>query len=325
MEVELPDGRIAEFPDDMTREQINAVLQKQFPPEPDAQSYPDQWLRGSPQRQLEMQRIRAQEQSGEITTPEAVFQKIGEGFGNVQDVVGRGMGDVVGGAYGFLPQNTRESIESRLAPIGEALLPVAQGIGDVYGDIKEAQPRLMENVEAGANIGMGVAPLIGRSKQIGESVARSGQAIGQKFLPKPQDLSAEDLKRKAGELYQYADERGGVLRPQITNSFVNDVMKEIPQTEMGKAVIGETPVSKLIERINVLRDKPMTLQAAQEIDEALGELAYGNMNSVTGQLDKQGLKFLNIQSKFRNAIENAPESMVIGGKEGFDVLKDAGS
>lgn len=31
MEVELPDGRIAEFPDDMPHEKISAVLQKQFP------------------------------------------------------------------------------------------------------------------------------------------------------------------------------------------------------------------------------------------------------------------------------------------------------
>ena len=32
IEVELPDGSIAEFPDDMPQEQITAVLQKQFPP-----------------------------------------------------------------------------------------------------------------------------------------------------------------------------------------------------------------------------------------------------------------------------------------------------
>lgn len=32
MDVELPDGRTAEFPDDMPHEQINAVLAKQFPP-----------------------------------------------------------------------------------------------------------------------------------------------------------------------------------------------------------------------------------------------------------------------------------------------------
>jgi hypothetical protein len=102
-----------------------------------------------------------------------------------------------------------------------------------------------------------------------------------------------------------------------------DVYKELPQTELGQIVTGENTATGLAKRLQSAMDKPMSLQAAQEIDEALGDFAYSSINPVTGQVDKQGMKFLNMQSKFRNAVENASDDMVIGGKEGYETLKDA--
>ena len=323
IEVELPDGTIAEFPDNMSQEEISNVLRQQYSIQPARQSYLTQIIEGSPKRQAEFQRIEEQVRSGEISVPEYILQGLGEGAGNIQDVAGRAVGDVVGGAYGLLPEQARGYIEQKAAPLGQAVLPYLQQIGDFYSDLKQEYPRTMENVEAVTNIGTLAAPMFARKQQITGGIERSGQAIKQKFLPKPKDLSAEDLKATASQLYKKADEVGGILKPDVTNKFVDDVLSELPQTKMGKAVIGETPVTKLTQRIQNLRNQPMTLQAAQEIDEALGDLAYSNMNAVTGQIDKQGIKFLNIQNKFRDAIENAPESMVVGGKEGFDALKDA--
>lgn len=321
-EIVLNDGRILTLTGNETPDQINTLKQKlSMMQQP--QTYMEQIREGSPQRQQELARIRQQFQAGEITAPEYAFQKFGEAAGNVGDIVGRGIGDVVGGAYGMLPQDVRSGIEQRAQPYIQDIAQVAQRAGDVYGEVKETFPRAMENVEAAANIATLGIPAGIRSKQLAGSLTRTGKATAQKLLPNPKTLSSDDLKATSSALFRQADEKGGVLKPQITNEFVRDVSRELPQTQIGQTVIGETPVARLVDRIQSIKDQPMTLQAAQEIDEALGELAYGSMNPATGQIDKQGRKFLNIQSKFRNAIENAPEQMVVGGKEGFESLKDA--
>lgn len=322
MQVRLPDGSIGQFPDDMSEQEIESVLQRQFPPAGE-QGYIEQLTKGSPQRQSEMKRISSQYRSGDITTPEYVLQNLGEAAGNIGDVVGRGIGDVVGGAYGLLPQSTRESVAGYVEPAGQALAPVAQTIGDVYGKAKEEAPRLMENIEAGTNIALLGLPASQRAKQIGGAVGRAGEATIKKFLPSPKSLSSQDLKLISSEMYQKADNLGGVFKPEITNKFVKDVYKELPQTELGQIVAGENSATALARRLEGAMDKPMTLQAAKEIDEALGDLAYGSLNPATGQVDSLGKKFLDIQGKFRSAIESASDDMVVGGKGGYDALKDA--
>jgi hypothetical protein len=322
IEVQLPDGSIGEFPDGMSDGEIQSVLQKQFPPTGE-QGYIEQISKGSPQRQSEMRRISSQFEQGEISAPEYALQNFGEAAGNIGDVAGRGIGDAFGLIGKAIPQSAKDTISQYTQPIGQAIAPIIQKTGEFYGDVKQAYPRAIENVEAGANIALLGAGGLPRRAAIQATTERAGKSIGQKFLPKPKELSADDLKQTAQSLYKIADEKGGVLKPEITNKFVTDVYKELPQTEIGQAVMGETPATKLTQRLQSVIDKPMSLNAAQEVDEALGDLAYKSINPVTGELDKEGYKFLNMQSKFRDAIEKADESMVVGGKDGFNTLNDA--
>lgn len=324
IEVELPDGRIAEFPETMQPAEIQKILAEQFPSEQVNQSYAQEIMQGSPMRQQEALRIEDQYQQGNLTIPEVFVQKTGEIAGRVGDITGRAIGDVVGGAYGLLPEDFRESVSERLQPIGSAIAPALQTTGELYGQVKEKFPRAVENIEGAANIALFGAPALNRSKQIMGGVERGGKAIGQKFLPNPKELDAESLKATASELFNLADEKGGVLKPEITNKFIQDISEEIPQTQLGKIVAGgDSPVSSLIDRVQNIQNQPMSLKAAQEIDEILGDLAYSNVNPATGAVNKEGMKFLNIQSKFRNVIEEASEASVVGGKDGFKALKDA--
>jgi hypothetical protein len=90
-------------------------------------------------------------------------------------------------------------------------------MGEGYGQVKQAAPRLMENVEAGTNIALLGAGGIGRTKQISGTVERGGTGIVQKFLPSPKKLTSDELRTTASELYQKADELGGVFKPEVTN------------------------------------------------------------------------------------------------------------
>jgi hypothetical protein len=133
--------------------------------------------------------------------------------------------------------------------------------------------------------------------------------------------TAQEAKAVAGAYYSIAEKSGGELTPQFTNKFIDNISSELPQTEAGRAVAGQGEVASLVDRIKGLRDKPMTLQAAQEVDEGIGNLIDREFG-VRG-LSKEGKRLADIQSNFRNQIENAGPGDISGGSQGFDALGPA--
>lgn len=132
--------------------------------------------------------------------------------------------------------------------------------------------------------------------------------------------TAAEAKAIASAYYDKADQAGGTLTPEFANKFVDAAKKVAPQSEAGLAVAGETPVTALAKRIDALRDQPISLKAAQEIDESLGGLIdkeYGMKG-----LSKDGKNLLDLQSTFRSMIQDAEPGDVAGGKEGFAAIAD---
>lgn len=152
-----------------------------------------------------------------------------------------------------------------------------------------------------------------------------GAALGKalnKFTSKPSSLTAEEIRDVGSALYKKAEQKGGTLKPEIMDNFIDDVQKMQPQTEIGRALEGESPVSTALNALDVMRGKPLTLEGAKEADEILGNLAYKNVDKF-GKIDATGKKFLDMQTTLRKSIEDAPESAFVGGKEGFEAVKDA--
>lgn len=135
------------------------------------------------------------------------------------------------------------------------------------------------------------------------------------------EKTSKDVAKESGKKYAEAEAKGGILTPEFTNKFIEEAKSVTPQTEAGRLVSGDNPVTKIIERMQGLKDRPMTLNEAQEIDEFLGD-AIDNFTDA-GRLTKQGKKLLEVQTSFRNMINDADENMIAGGKEGFSALKDA--
>src|SRR5207344_791188 len=84
--------------------------------------------------------------------------------------------------------------------------------------------------------------------------------------------TAAQAKTHASGIYKAADAAGGTLTADFAKKWFDKAAAELPQTEAGKVVGGKSPVSDLVARVQSLRDKPMTFQAVQEVDEALGGL-----------------------------------------------------
>lgn len=141
--------------------------------------------------------------------------------------------------------------------------------------------------------------------------------------PQPKQITSEDKFAKASQVYKEAEKQGATLYPKSTNKFIDSASEIMPQTEAGKIVSGETASSKLVERLQSLRDKHLDLKSAQEIDSALSDAMSGETNPMTGKLTAEGTKIFKIQQSLRDTIENASANDLVGGKTGFDTWKDA--
>jgi len=135
-------------------------------------------------------------------------------------------------------------------------------------------------------------------------------------------ITADDIRKQSGMAYQKARDLGGSIKPEVVDSFVDDIEKSVlPQTRAGKIVAGkDSPVTALMGRINELKGSHLDLDEAQEIDELLGDAIDGMLEM--GKPTKEGLKVIKIQDALRSAIEGADETKIVGGKRGFDALKE---
>jgi hypothetical protein len=123
-------------------------------------------------------------------------------------------------------------------------------------------------------------------------------------LPLKQPTTAAEARDVASTWYQRHEDAGGAMMPtSFTNNFIDTIKRIAPQTEEGLAIGGETEVTKLISRAEALRDKPISLAGAQEIDEALGNL-IDKQYGVKG-LSKEGEQLLELQTSFREQLINA--------------------
>lgn len=137
--------------------------------------------------------------------------------------------------------------------------------------------------------------------------------------------TAADIRANASQVYAQAEQQGGVLKPAITDNWINAATNILPQTSAGKLVLGESPTSALVDRLQGLRGQPLSLQAAQEIDAALGDHMNSQVNPRTGKLNAEGNKLFQIQQSLRDTIEKSAPTDILGGKDGFDSWKQGRS
>jgi hypothetical protein len=137
------------------------------------------------------------------------------------------------------------------------------------------------------------------------------------------DGATQAAKQIASGYYQKADAVGGVLTPEFANRFVDEAEQIAPQTNEGKIVLGNSPVTNLIDRIQGLRDQPISLQGAQEIDEGLGNLISNEFGPAG--LSKEGKNLFDLQTTFRDMIMHAGPEDIEGGTEGFQALQQGRS
>lgn len=197
--------------------------------------------------------------------------------------------------------------------VGKAgLLGAASGATAGFGAGSGLEDRLEKSgysAVAGGVIG-GAIPAVG---------AVAGKVANKLTQTKTPIASADEIKSLANQAYQKADESGGVLKGWFTNRFLDDIKDIQPATIAGRQVPTNPELSKALDYVNSFKNTRLTLQDAQNLDEYLGDAIDGF--TTLGQVDKSGQKLLQVQRAFRNAIESADDTLIEGGKEGFESLK----
>ncbi len=217
---------------------------------------------------------------------------------------GAGVGAASGGAFGF--GQGEGGGEERLSNAGEGALT-----GGIAGGA----------IPAGASAGKAIYNTV--EDAVG-GVGRSLGILAEKGVVKTPQQASQAVKELASDAYATATEKGGVLSPKFATKFVNTTKKILPRTKEGELIAGkESQVNQLIDRVNELSGRRITLDAAQDIDEQFGKLINKNVDAVTGNVNADGRDIIRMQDEFRKLIENASPGDIVGGDEGFKALKEA--
>lgn len=241
------------------------------------------------------------------------------GFANGENADARVHNAAIDGFIGTVASVPAAFVAQRaIAPlVGKlAQTPVGQKVGDYasrlsqFFDDAPANTLPQKSLFTPASQGSVITPEI--------SASAPASSTSSAFANTP---TARDLKGLSSSMYQDAAEKGGVLTPEFTNKFIDEINALKPQTAIGKIVGGKSDFSKFADDIAAIKDRPMSLDELQELDEMIGDAVDSHF--VNGSLNKQGKKILDIQSALREMVNNADESQIVGGKEGFDALKGA--
>lgn len=141
-----------------------------------------------------------------------------------------------------------------------------------------------------------------------------------------QALTADQIRENASNLYKLAEEKGGILKEDVANNFISQLNSAKPAKIAGKILTSEDKtLIRALDEFKDLKDTKLSLSDFQRLDESLGAKAENFVDPLTGKLTKPGVKIARVQQGLRDLVENAPESSVVGGKEGFVALKQATS
>lgn len=266
--------------------------------------------------------IKSRALSGQEGVPYAAAGTLGQGAGLIADTLGNATGSITR----EIPQSIKQPFQDAATWLGTTY--PAQAAGYVANQVNQV-PELQDTASAIGNLSMAkgagelAAPVIENIAKATPLLANFAKDTGKiiadnpLFKAAPKIPTAEELRANASQTFKSLPADEVALTPSDTNNFLSNITSLTPQTEAGKIVSGDNLLTKLVdrmagkidpdtgERIGGLRDKPMALAEAQEVDEALGDHIDGLTDTTTGRLTKQGKKILDVQTAFRDAIEAA--------------------
>lgn len=345
IEVELPDGSIAEFPDGTSDDTIKGVLQREFGGQQQSQSPLDQEKAkrdeyyssgiyageynplGAIARTLEAGASGAQRapmfgwddeiQAG-LTTAGGFagdYEQARQKFDaqkqarRQQNPIASGVGELAGGlATGGTIASTGATLAGRSLPVvGRAGAAAIEGAG--YGAITgagEAQPgERMQGAAYGGAVGAATGAVASKA---GDMLAsRAARNVAQQTAP-----TVDDLASASNALYTQANQAGVVIKPQSTDRLLQNMalVAGKPNSNLRPRTLG------VMQDVVNMRGQPMTLQDFDELRQSIGLAMKG--------ADAQDVRTLQLMKNVVDGFaDRASPNDITGNVDGFKYLKDA--
>lgn len=226
-QVQLPNGQIAEFPDDMGNEQIAAVLQKQFPPQTeqpvqlDPTYDPTEGMTGT-------QRLLAGIGSGMTDIGLAAQQLLGRDVGSQVDEkrqLDKPLMDTTGGAFGRGAAYALPVLAAPFTATGALASGAAMGALEPLGSTEDISDRAKN---AASNAALNLAGF-GLFKGIGKAAAPFGRnaeklvkGVAGRASVSPEYKAAVDYLKKAGVPMNMAEQTGSPSLGNLMRVLANN-------------------------------------------------------------------------------------------------------
>jgi len=252
--------------------------------------------------------------------------------GTVGDVVGAGISaaqavnPMMNLAKAVIPEQVQQDVSGMIAkPVQayeqnlqayNAANPEAGRNLQAIRDLGNLLPMSSGQVRAGLK----QAPALGEEavRGLGRGVRIAKETIIPAKSPIP---TADEIRALSTQSYNRAEQLGGNLKPDFTNKVVDTAQSILPKDPYAKIGRGKTVSDEFAEELKQFRDQPMTLANAEALDKNLTEKIAGTYDVNKRGHSAAGKELIKLQDEFREMIEKADESMVIGTKEGFDSYK----
>lgn len=265
--------------------------------------------------------------TGKQSLGEGVLQAAGTEAGALWDIANRGVGLAAKTGFEALPENIQSGLKQSAQTFGEGVrqtklgkteLAGLQAAGQGYGQFQEQYPRAARNVEAVANLAPFVSPVVrGVAGKGLEAVAAPVKSVLTKEVP---PLTSSQRKIYSSALYDQAEAVGGVLKPEARQQFINEIAKH---ADIGgeRLVSGKNVFEDMLETTSKNADKPLTLKGFQTIDSKLTDLIHKERSPMG--ISDEGRRLVDLQDNLRELVDNPNPEMVVGGREGFNALRQA--
>jgi hypothetical protein len=325
----MPDGTAVEFPDDMPKDQIKGLI---------ANKYPDQINLPRTKGNLlqEFNRYSSMMQGKVIEGALAPVTLVGDALNwGVNKATGANLGSVSTTVRDLINAPQPETSGERIAGDVISAVSGAGGVVTAGKALTSVAPKVAQFLSAAPK--QQVAAAIGGSTAAGVSRETGGSDLEQLVVglgvglsagaltsSKIAAQSADNVRKQAGQLYKIAEKQGGVLKPEFADKFVDAIQGLKPQSNVAKQFAGDSEFTKAVDRLSGIKGQRITLDAANELDKLFTqEISKPAFTNSIGKLTEEGKKLFEIQSTFRNMINSADETLIEGGKTGFESLKQA--
>lgn len=270
---------------------------------------------------------------GSIAQGRLGVSALGESAGAIQDVIGQGiaaagsgLNQLSGGRFGEAIGDAASFVGSTPLPftekdLGQVATEGIQATGQAYGRFKDYMPETAEILEDTFNISTVLPSFAAYGDDVAKGAAKTYQAG-----KRPPVLPSSIVKKEASALYKKADDIGGSLKPDFTQKYAKNLIRKSEKdelvTKIRRAGGQDDAYANVIEILSEYADEPLTFDRAKSLDEALGQLAYKNIDNM-GNVDDVGRQYMDMQSTLREMVDGAELNDFIGGSEAFETAKQA--